>query len=274
MGSGLGIIDEDALNIFTDGSSYPNKKRAAGVGVRLVWVNESGNEEVADYAPMGWEKATIDEMEIQACIEGLVEARLTFTDLRQFKRVLIFSDSSYVVDNFIKAIKVWPNQKWLGSNKMPVANIDLWKKLRKEVNNCSVRVDVEWVKSHKSNLHNKAADKLAKESASKPFNKPISNTETTKKWSDRKTKKGCVPMEGQESKIRIVSREHVRRAKTNQYRYEVIDPKDRSFKDLDVIYCDEYLSRNKCYQVRFGTDQQKPYIVEIINELDCSLYKF
>jgi ribonuclease HI len=55
MANGQGIIDEYALNIFTDGSSYPNKKRAAGVGVRFVWVNDTGEEETEDYTPVGWE---------------------------------------------------------------------------------------------------------------------------------------------------------------------------------------------------------------------------
>ena len=64
MKSGLGIIDENALNIFTDGSSYPQKHRNAGVGGCLVWVNEAGDEEYKEYAPPGWQKATIDEMEI------------------------------------------------------------------------------------------------------------------------------------------------------------------------------------------------------------------
>ena len=71
MTSGLGIIDEYALNVFTDGSSYPKKQRAAGVGVCLVWVNESGDEEFEEYSPPGWQNATIDEMEIEACIVGL-----------------------------------------------------------------------------------------------------------------------------------------------------------------------------------------------------------
>ena len=274
MSSGLGIIDEDALNIFTDGSSYPNKQRAAGVGVHLVWVNEDGHEETSDYASTGWEKATIDEMEIEACIVALIEARHLFNDLRRFKKILIFSDSSYVVNNYFKAMNVWPNQRWLGANKMPVANIDIWKRLRKEVNNCAIRVDVEWVKGHKSNLHNRAADKLAKQSASMPFNKPLSSSETTKKWSDRKTIRGCVPMDGRETKIRIVSREHVKKAKTNKYRYEVIDPDDDSFKDVDFVYCDEYLSRNKCYQIRFCSEQNKPFIVNVICELDSSEYKY
>lgn len=274
MRTGLGIIDEDALNIFTDGSSYPNKQRIAGVGVRLVWVNEAGDEEVEDYAPTGWQKATVDEMEIEACTVALQEAHRVFNDLNRFKRILIFSDSSYVVENYFKAMKIWPNRRWLGANNMPVANIDIWKRLRREVNKCSIKVDIEWVKAHKSNLHNRAADKLAKQSASMPFNRPLSNSETTRKWTDRKTNKGCIPIVGQETKIRIVSREYVRRAKTNQYRYEIIDPEDQSFKDMDIAYCDEYLSRNKCYQVRFNSEQNKPFILDVISELDCSEYKY
>ena len=68
MAKGLGIIDEEALNIFTDGSSFPLLKRAAGVGIHMVWVNDKGHEETEDYAPPGWEEATIDEMEIMAIV--------------------------------------------------------------------------------------------------------------------------------------------------------------------------------------------------------------
>jgi ribonuclease HI len=194
LGLGLGIIDEKALNIFTDGASFPNRQRAAGVGIRFVWVNKSGDEEIEDYAPAGWQSATIDEMEIQACVEAIREAKRFFPDMKRFKRILIFSDSSYVVNNYFKAMNIWPKTRWLGSNTMPVANIDLWKALKKQINRCSIRVDIEWVKAHKKNLHNRAADQLAKQSASIPINKPLSLSETTSKWSDRKTKRGCVSM--------------------------------------------------------------------------------
>jgi ribonuclease HI len=274
LGTGLGIIDEDALNVFTDGSSFPNKKRAAGVGVHFVWVNESGNEETEDYAPPGWQSATIDEMEIQACIVAIYEANRMFCDMKRFKRILIFSDSNYVVNNYFKAMNIWPNRRWLGSNNMPVANIDLWKKLRKQIKKCAIRVDIDWVKAHKSNIHNRVADKLARKSASTPVNKPLSLSETTSKWSDRKTKRGCVPILGQETKIRIVSRKYINKAKTNEYRYEIIDPDDKCFKDLDFAYCSINLSRNNCYQVCFNADQTKPFIVDVINELDCSKYKY
>jgi len=274
LASGLGIIDEYALNVFTDGSSYPKKQRAAGVGVCLVWVNESGDEEFEEYSPPGWQNATIDEMEIEACIVGLKEAKRILKDKVHFKRVLIFSDSIYVVDNFFKAMHIWPNKRWLGSNGMPVENIDLWKRLRREVNKCPIKVNIEWVKGHKSSKYNRAADRLAQQSAEMPIKKPLSYSDTTKKWSDQSTRRGCVPVLGQKIKIRIISREYKKYARTFEYRYEVIDPNDKSFKDIDFVYYDEYLSRNKCFQVRFNAEQQRPFILEIVEELECSEYKY
>ncbi|WP_405241502.1 RNase H family protein [Lentisalinibacter salinarum] len=274
MASGLGIPDEDALNIYTDGSSYPNRQRAAGVGIRFVWVNERGDEETEDYAPVGWQKATIDEMEIEACTVALKEARRLFANLSRFSRVLIFSDSTYVTSNFIKAINIWPKRAWRGATGRPVENIDLWKRLRKEVNACPIRVDVEWVKAHKSNVHNRAADKLAEQSASMPFNRPLSVSETTRKWSGRKTRRGCVPIAGQKLKIRIVSREYKKHSRNYEYRYEVIDPTDQSYQDVDFIRFHEGLSRNKCFLVQLNSDSTNPCIDEIIEELDPADYKY
>lgn len=274
MATGLGIPDEDALNIYTDGSSYPNKQRAAGVGIRFVWMNESGDEETEDYAPVGWQKATIDEMEIEACTVALKEAQRLFKDMSRFRRVVIFTDSLYVKGNFVKAMNVWPNRAWRGANRVPVENIELWKRLRKEVNACPIRVKVEWVKGHKSNIHNRAAHKLATKSASMPFNKPLSISETTRKWSDRKTKRGCVPVAGQEIKIRIISREYKRHVKVYEYRYEVIDPTDKSYKDVDFLRYGQGLSRNKCLLVRLNSDKNNPCIEELIEELDPKDYKY
>lgn len=274
MATGLGIPDEYALNIYTDGSSYPNKQRAAGIGIRFVWMNESGAEETEDYAPVGWQKATVDEVEIEACTVALKEARLLFKDMSRFRRVLIFSDSMYVTRNFVKAMNVWPNCAWRGANGFPVENIDLWKKLRKEVKAFPIWVSVEWVKAHKSNVHNRAADKLAKKSASMPFKKPFSISETTRKWSGRKTMRGCIPIAGQEIKIRIISREYKKQAKVYEYRYEVIDPADKSYGDLDFVRCGQALSRNKCFLVRLNSDQDNPCIEELIEELDPKDYKY
>jgi ribonuclease HI len=274
VANGLGIPDEYALNIYTDGSSYPNKQRAAGVGISFVWMNDAGDPVTAEYAPVGWQKATVDEMEIEACTVGLKEARRLFKDMSRFRRVLIFSDSMYVTGNFVRAMNVWPNRAWRGANGNTVENFEQWKKLRKQVNSFPLRVHVEWVKGHKSNIHNRAADRLAKESASMPFNRPLSISETTRKWSDRRTKRGCVPIAGQELKIRIVSWEFKKRDKVYEYRYEVIDPADKSYKDVDFIRYDQDLSRNKCFLVRVNSDQRNPGIEELIEELDPKDYKY
>ncbi len=269
---GSGILDEYALNVYTDGSSYPDKKRAAGVGMRFVWVNEAGLEETSDYAPTGWKKATIDEMEIMACVIALKEARSLFPDMSRFRRLLIFSDSMYVTSNFSNAMNIWPKRAWRGTSGNQVENIDLWKRLRKEVGTCSIRVDVEWVKAHKSNVHNRAADKLAKQSASTPFNKPLSVNHTTRKWSDQKTERGCVPIHGQELKIRIISTEYKKRE--FEYRYEVIDRLDESFGRIDFVRYQLPLSRNKCLAVLLNSDQKDPRIEQVIAELDPSKYKY
>ena len=137
-----------------------------------------------------------------------------------------------------------------------------------------MRVKIEWVKGHKSSPHNKAADKLAKKSAEMPFNKAFSLSETAKKWTDRKTKRGCIVPTGQTIKIRIVSREHKKYKKCFEYRYEVIDPSDKSFGDADFVYCEDGISRHKCLLVRFNDDPSFPFIEEILEELDAEEYKY
>ena len=213
-------------------------------------------------------------MEIEACTIALKGARRIVKDMSRFTKVLIFSDSMYVTENFVRAMNVWPNRAWCGANGIPVENIELWKRLRREVNACPIRVNIEWVKGHKSNIHNRAADKLAKQSAMMPFNKPFSISETTRKWSDRKTKRGCIPIIGQEIKIRIISREYKSHAKVYEYRYEVIDSADKSFKDVDFIRFHQGLSRNKCFLVRVNSDPSNPCIEELIKELDPKEYKY
>lgn len=164
-------------------------------------------------------------------------------------------------------------KKWLKSNKGPVANIVLWKELSKEVHKCPLPVKIEWVKAHKSNIHNNAADKLAKKSAAKPFNKPFSQSATTKKWSPHSTKRGSIEMYAQEIIIRIISRKFIPQRGSSEYRYEVIDSDNKFFQYIDFIYCNKNLSRNKCYEVRFNNNQEIPEIDEVIAEIDCSKYK-
>ena len=83
----------------------------------------------------------------------------------------------------------------------------------------------------------------------------------------------CVPVQGQEIKIRIISTEYKKYARDFEYRYEVIDNADASFRDVDFVRHDQVLSRNKCLLVRFNADQRNPRIEEVVEELDPTEYK-
>ncbi len=50
-------LDENALNIYTDGSSFQTPRRG-GVGVRFVSVDDQGEEQTIDWSPPGFRSAT------------------------------------------------------------------------------------------------------------------------------------------------------------------------------------------------------------------------
>ena len=66
-------LDEDALNIYTDGSSLPRPRRG-GIGVRFVYADDNGEEIYEDFAYPGHMGATSNQMELLACITGLEES--------------------------------------------------------------------------------------------------------------------------------------------------------------------------------------------------------
>ena len=97
-------IDENAINVFTDGSSY-SRPRRGGMGMVFVVVGEDGHEVRHDHVPPGYKNATNNQMELQACVEALdfLISRYSPIDVRQFSKIIINTDSRYVVDNFDKA---------------------------------------------------------------------------------------------------------------------------------------------------------------------------
>lgn len=118
-------IDESALNIFTDGSSQ-GKPRAGGIGIRYVTIGEDGNELVEDGYFLGYPGATNNQMELLACIRALEYAR-KYSLVAGFDKVIIWTDSLYVADNYLKSIFEWPNSKWCTRDGRPVLNAQHWK---------------------------------------------------------------------------------------------------------------------------------------------------
>ncbi|NUN68173.1 MAG: ribonuclease HI [Bacteroidetes bacterium] len=258
------MIDERVINIYTDGSSRSTPRRG-GVGIRYIYVNESGAEISTDLNLPGYPNATSQEMELQACVLALNHLD-DYPDLARFTKVVIYSDSKYVVDNFHNALFRWSKNGWTRKEGAPVLNATIWKELLKAIRKCRRRVEFTKVKGHSTDPHNKAVDKLAKISSSIPFNQALSPTIVRRKMSDRKTKIGSVLAIGQRITIRIVQSQYLREQKLYRYRYEVMSKSSPFYKNVDFAVTEHILREAHTYSVRINSEQANPRIVKVFRE--------
>jgi ribonuclease HI len=97
---------------------------------------------------------TNQRMELRAAIEGLAA-------IAGRRRVQLYTDSAYVLNCFRdRWWERWERNDWIGANKKPVSNRDLWERLIAETR----RHDVVWhkVKGHSGDVMNDRVDRLAR----------------------------------------------------------------------------------------------------------------
>lgn len=140
------------VKIYTDGSARGNPDGPGGYGVILQYVDGKGElHELTKSA--GYKKTTNNRMELMGVIAGL-------ESLNRPCDVEVISDSKYVTEAFNqKWIDNWMNNGWKKSDKKPVLNVDLWKRLldaKKDHN-----VTFTWVKGHADHPENERCDKMA-----------------------------------------------------------------------------------------------------------------
>ena len=105
----------------------------------------------------GGEKLTTNNrMELTAAIKGL-EA------LKRPCRVVLSTDSRYVMDGLTKWLPGWQRNGWKTAAKQPVKNADLWQELVAAA--APHRIRWEWVKGHAGHPENERADQLASDAA-------------------------------------------------------------------------------------------------------------
>jgi ribonuclease HI len=102
----------------------------------------------------GETQTTNNRMELTAAIEAL-EA------LKQPSHVELYTDSNYLRGGITQWIKKWKVNGWRTSDKKPVANEELWKRL--ELATHRHKVHWHWVKGHIGHDDNERADELARE---------------------------------------------------------------------------------------------------------------
>jgi ribonuclease HI len=261
-------IDENAINAFTDGSSYSNPRRG-GMGMVFVVVDENGDEVQHDYCPPGYASATNNQMELQACVEALefLASRYSPIDVSQYSKIIINTDSRYVVDNLKTAMFVWSRSKWTLRGGAPVANAQLWKKLLKRIGGAGKRVEINWVKGHKASQGNKASDKLAKQSAKGSLRDPLTQVSVRRKKTTSSVEIGSVRPSNQRLSVRIITCEYLRVQHVWKYKYEVMSPASPFFGKVDNAFSDLPLRDGHTYFVLMNDDAGNPRFRALIREI-------
>lgn len=102
----------------------------------------------------GARDTTNNRMEMTAAIEALRQ-------LKRPCRVVITTDSQYLVKGMTEWIAGWQRKGWRNSKKEPVVNKDLWELLLALTNSHSVQW--KWVRGHAGHIENERCDQLARE---------------------------------------------------------------------------------------------------------------
>ena len=135
---------EHDVHIYTDGAAKGNPG-PGGYGVVMEWVGKPYRKEFYE----GFRFTTNNRMELLAVIVGLEKLKNSDT------KVLVVSDSKYVVDSVVKKWVFGWEKKGFIDRKNP----DLWKRFlivyRKH------NVDLKWIKGHNNHLQNERCDALA-----------------------------------------------------------------------------------------------------------------
>ncbi len=140
------------VTIYTDGSARGNPDGPGGYGALLRYIDSKGTVHEREYSA-GYKKTTNNRMELMAAIVGL-EA------LTKPCEVTLISDSKYLTDAFNQNwVGGWLKNNWKNSQKQPVKNVDLWKRLLAAKKPHQVRF--EWVKGHAGHPENERCDELA-----------------------------------------------------------------------------------------------------------------
>lgn len=141
-----------SVEIWTDGSCSPNP--GLGGWAALLRSDKGAEQELSNHEY----ETTNSRIEMMAAIKALEW-------LKQPRRVKLHTDSDFVFKGMTIWLRGWKDKGWLGSDKKPVKNQDLWERLEA----ATARHEVEWirVRGHSGHPENERVDRLAKAAITK-----------------------------------------------------------------------------------------------------------
>ena len=134
------------VEIFCDGACSGNPG-PGGYGAILRY---NGHEKEISG---GEAHTTNNRMELTAAIEAL-------RHLKRPCRVIITTDSQYLVKGITEWIQGWQRKGWQNSKKEPVLNRDLWEELLRL--SAQHNVTWNWIRGHNGHAENERCDVLAR----------------------------------------------------------------------------------------------------------------
>lgn len=139
------------VEIFSDGACKGNP--GPGGWGALLRFTAAGTGAVHEKELFGGETPTTNNrMELTAAVRAL-EA------LKRPCRVVVHTDSTYVMKGITEWIVGWKKRGWVNAAKQPVKNVDLW--LALEAAAAPHQIEWRWVKGHAGHVENERADALA-----------------------------------------------------------------------------------------------------------------
>ena len=137
------------IHIYTDGSCLGNPG-PGGYGVVMTYKKHT--KELSG----GFALTTNNRMELLAPVVAL-------ESLKEKCNIILTSDSQYMRQGITQWIHGWKKKNWVTSNKTPVKNVDLWKRLDAAAQ--KHEIDWQWVKGHSGHPENERCDVLARTAA-------------------------------------------------------------------------------------------------------------
>ena len=144
-------MDKPDVEIFSDGACKGNPG-PGGWGAVLRFRAAAAGETHEKELHGGEAATTNNRMELTAAIHAL-EA------LKRPCRVVLHTDSKYVLQGMTEWIAGWKKRGWVNAAKQPVKNVDLW--LRLEAACAPHEIRWQWVRGHSGHVENERADALA-----------------------------------------------------------------------------------------------------------------
>jgi ribonuclease HI len=250
---------------------FSKPRRLGGIGMRLVWTDPDGEEQLFDHSPPGYYDVSVPLMELKAVIEALrlLTRRDPPVPPGAYRKIVVYSDAMYMVNGHPAAKGFWPRNKWMTRDGTPVKNAEQWKELVRLEKRLGKRFEIRKVKGHSKNPHNKAVDKLARQSAKGATNRTIAPAKLRRKKGPKMLVPGSVKMEGQRAIIHVHKAEFMPVQRLNAYRYSVESPDSPYYQEIGWVFCDRNinLSAGHAYEARFNEDTKNPGLEEVYGEV-------